>query len=79
MMLRNSKIVICPRCSGKGALLEATGGPDVYRVIDCPMCGGARVMEKYVSIKYRRVNGDEGREATAAMEAGGPALSEDGR
>lgn len=55
MKERDRRIVVCPRCQGAGVLVEATGGPDICREIDCPVCGGARVMERCITIEYRRI------------------------
>lgn len=69
-MYRVSKIVVCPKCKGEGTLLETTGEPGEYRVIDCPVCGGRRIMKKIVIIKYKRIDDDESKEKREALEAG---------
>lgn len=54
--LREVQVVVCPRCGGSGAIQVSTGGKEHFRMERCNVCDGVRVVEKVVSIRYRKVS-----------------------
>lgn len=72
MNIRDVRIVVCPRCQGFGQLESATGDKQRYKYIDCPECGGKRVLERTVSINYKRVeDADESQKECPSLEPSG--------
>lgn len=52
------KVVVCPRCGGKGYIETWNDREREYDRVVCATCEGSRVLEKVVTIVFERV-GDE--------------------
>ena len=75
MNIRDVKIVVCPRCEGLGQLESATGDDKRYEYIVCPVCSGKRVLERTVSINYKRVgDANESQKEYSPLEPSGAGL-----
>ncbi|GEM_PF-3052673 len=50
-----TKIVTCPRCGGKGCTQEWNDREREYDQVICATCGGSRVLEKIVSVEFKKI------------------------
>ena len=50
-----TRIVICPRCEARGYTREWNDRERGYDQVVCTMCGGLRVLEKIVSVEFKKI------------------------
>jgi DnaJ-class molecular chaperone len=50
-----TKIVTCPRCEGEGCTKKWNDQEREYDQVVCTTCGGLRVLEKIVSVEFKKI------------------------
>ena len=67
------KIVTCPRCSGEGYTKKWNDREREYDQVICVTCGGSRVLEKIVSVEFKKIEHAGKTEIpSTALETQGP-------
>lgn len=68
-----TKIVTCPRCGGEGYTKKWNDQEREYDQVVCTTCGGLRVLEKVVTVEFRRIENARKTEIpSTALETQGP-------
>lgn len=50
-----TRIVTCPRCKGEGYTKKWNDREREYDHVVCATCGGLRVLEKIVSVEFKKI------------------------
>ena len=68
-----TRMVICPRCEGRGYTREWNDRARGYDQVVCTTCGGLRVLEKIVSVEFKKIEHARKTEiSSTALETQGP-------
>lgn len=69
MIIRDKRIVVCKRCQGSGNITVSTGKENEYEIASCPECNGARVLERCITIEYKKIkDANESKKECTAVE-----------